>query len=162
MMVPFQVTIIPIFILLRNLHLVDTHSGLIFPALVHVFGIFLLRQFFATIPAEYEDSAKMDGAGYFIIFTRIILPLGKAGLSTLAIFTFNHYWNEYFRPLILLSDIKKMTIPLGLVFLRGEYGVGSASIVLAGVTVAVLPILIIFLFAQKYLVEGITFTGIKG
>ncbi|MGQ9632440.1 MAG: carbohydrate ABC transporter permease [bacterium] len=162
LMVPIQVTIIPIFILMKLLNLVDTHSSLILPALVSAFGVFLLRQFFLTIPSDLEDAAKIDGAGYFTTYARIFLPLAGPGLSTLAIFCFNYFWNEFFRPLIFLSTIEKMTIPLGLVFLRGYFGVGSASVILAGISMAIIPVLIAFLLAQRYLIEGITLTGLKG
>jgi multiple sugar transport system permease protein len=162
LMVPIQVTIIPIFVLMKRLGLVDTHASLILPALVSAFGVFLLRQFFLTIPSDLEDAAKIDGAGYFTIYSRIFLPLAGPGLSTLAIFSFNYFWNEFFRPLIFLSTIEKMTIPLGLVFLRGYFGVGSASVILAGISMAIIPVLIAFLLAQRYLIEGITLTGLKG
>jgi len=162
LMVPIQVTIIPIFILMRHAQLVDTHSSLILPVVISAFGVFLLRQFFLTIPRDLEDAAKLDGAGYHTIFFRVFLPLAGPGLSTLAIFCFNYFWNEFFRPLIFLSSLEKMTIPLGLVFLRGYFGVGNASIILAGITIAFLPVLIAFLLAQRYLIEGITLTGLKG
>ncbi len=161
-MVPQQVTIIPIFILMRILGLLDTHTSLIVPSLVNAFGIFLLRQFFLTIPDELVDAAKIDGAGYATIYSRIILPLALPALSVLGLFTFNFHWNEYFRPLIFLNSLDKMTIPLALVYLRGAYFEGSISIILAGVSLATIPVLIVFLFTQKYLIEGITLTGIKG
>lgn len=162
MMIAMQVTIIPIFILMRYLHLVNTHSSLILPAIASPFAVFLLRQYFLSIPPELEDAAKLDGAGYFTIFSRIFLPLASPGLAALGIFTFNYHWNEYFRPLIFLSSQSKMTLPLGLVLLRGLYGISSLSVVLAGVILAILPVLAAFFFAQKYLIEGITLTGIKG
>lgn len=162
LMVPLQVIIIPIFILMRMLGLLNTHSSLILPAVVSAFGIFLLRQFFLTIPDELVDAAKIDGASYFTIYWRIILPLAKPALSVLALFTFNFYWNEFFRPLILLKSYDKMTIPLALVQLSGFYSTGSVSIIMAGVSLAIVPVLIIFLFTQKYLIEGIALTGLKG
>ena len=162
LMVPLQVVIIPTFILMRMLGLVNTHASLILPSLISAFGIFLLRQFFLTIPDELVDSAKIDGASYFTIFWRIILPLAKPALSVLALFTFNFYWNEFFRPLIFLKSYDKMTIPLALVQLSGYYQTGSVSIIMAGVSLAVIPVLIIFLFTQRYLIEGITLTGLKG
>jgi multiple sugar transport system permease protein len=162
LMVPGSVTIVPVFIVIRSLNLSDTHWSLVLPALTSAFGIFLLRQFFLTIPNELEDAAKIDGANPFQIFTRIILPLGMPALSVLAIFTFNGNWNEFFRPLIFLKSWEKFTLPLGLVTLRGVEGTGSVSVVLAGVTLSILPILIVFLLAQRYLIEGITLTGLKG
>jgi multiple sugar transport system permease protein len=162
LMVPQQVTIIPIFILIRILGLLDTHWALIIPALFSAFGTFLLRQFFLTIPTELEDAARVDGAGYVRIFLQIILPLAGPGLSTLAIFVFNFYWNEFFRPLLFLSTWDQMTLPLGLTVMRGYLGVGNVAAIMAGVSMGILPVLIVFLLAQRYLIEGITLTGIKG
>jgi multiple sugar transport system permease protein len=162
LMVPQQVTIIPIFILIRVLGLLDTHWALIIPAIFSDFGTFLLRQFFLTIPYELEDAARVDGAGYFRTFLQIILPLAGPGLSTLAIFVFNFYWNEFFRPLLFISTWEKMTLPLGLTVMRGYLGVGNVAAIMAGVSMGILPVLIVFLLAQRYLIEGITLTGIKG
>lgn len=162
LMVPQQVTIIPIFILIRILGLLDTHWALIIPALFSAFGTFLLRQFFLTIPYELEDAARVDGAGYVRTFLQIILPLAGPGLSTLAIFVFNFYWNEFFRPLLFISTWEKMTLPLGLTVMRGYLGVGNVAAIMAGVSMGILPVLIVFLLAQRYLIEGITLTGIKG
>ncbi len=162
LMVPQQVTIIPVFILIRVLGLLDTHWALIIPALFSAFGTFLLRQFFLTIPSELEDAARVDGAGYLRTFVQIILPLAGPGLSTLAIFVFNFYWNEFFRPLLFISTWEKMTLPLGLTVMRGYLGVGNVAAIMAGVSMGILPVLIVFLIAQRYLIEGITLTGIKG
>lgn len=162
LMIPIQVTIIPIFILIRLLGLLDLHESIIIPSLVSAFGVFLLRQFLLTIPVELEDAARIDGAGYFTIFRRIILPLAGPGLSTLAIFTFNFHWNEFFRPLLFLTTWERMTLPLGLTILRGYLGTGNIAAIMAGVSLAILPVLILFLFAQRYLIEGITLTGLKG
>ncbi|MEM2001259.1 MAG: carbohydrate ABC transporter permease [Candidatus Methanomethylicaceae archaeon] len=162
LMIPIQVTIIPIFIIIRRLGLTDTLQSLILPSLISPFGVFLLRQFFLTIPKDLEDAALIDGAHHFFIFTRIILPLSKPALSALAIFTFNYHWNEFFRPLIFLNTYERMTLPLGLSILKGYFGTGSVSVIMAGVALAVLPVLVAFVFAQRYLVEGITLTGMKG
>lgn len=162
LMVPQQVTIIPIFILIRVLGLLDTHWALIVPAVFSAFGTFLLRQFFLTIPYELEDAARVDGAGYVRTFLQIILPLAGPGLSTLAIFVFNFYWNEFFRPLLFISTWEKMTLPLGLTVMRGYLGVGNVAAIMAGVSMGILPVLLVFLLAQRYLIEGITLTGIKG
>jgi multiple sugar transport system permease protein len=162
MMIPVFVTIIPVFILVRGLHLNDTHAALVVPALTTAFGTFLIRQFFLTIPRELEEAARIDGANPWDIFLRIILPLGAPGISVLAILNFNSYWNEFFRPLIFLSSWEKFTIPLGLVTLRGTMGSGSVSVVMAGVSMALVPVTIVFILAQRYLIEGIALTGIKG
>lgn len=162
LMVPQQVTIIPVFILIRMMGLLDTHSALIIPGIFSAFGTFLLRQFFLTIPTELEDAARVDGAGYLRTFVQIILPLAGPGLSTLAIFTFNFYWNEFFRPLLFISTWDRMTLPLGLTVMRGYLGVGNVAAIMAGVSMGILPVLFVFLLAQRYLIEGITLTGIKG
>ena len=162
MMVPLFVTIIPIFYIVARFRLVDTHAALIVPALTSAFGVFLLRQFFMTIPTELEEAAKIDGASPFQSFLRVILPLGAPGISVLAILSFNSHWNEFFRPLIFLSSWDLFTVPLGLVALRGYMGTGSVSVVLAGVVIALLPVVLVFLVAQRYLIEGIALTGLKG
>jgi len=162
LMVPGYMTIVPVFAIIRFLNLADTLWALIFPALTSAFGIFLLRQFFMTIPLDLEDAARIDGANPFQIYTHVMLPLGMPALSVLAIFTFNGNWNDFFRPLIFLKTWTKFTLPLGLVTLRGVEGTGSVSVVMAGVTLSVIPVLIIFLIAQRYLIEGITLTGLKG
>jgi len=161
MMIPTQVTVVPLFILMRRINLYNTHFSLILPVLVSAFGVFLLRQFFLTLPAELEDAAKIDGASHFIIYSRIILPLSGPALSALAILCFLYFWNELFRPLIFLSSLDNFTIPVGLMLLRGQYDIGSPTRLMAAVTLAVIPVLIVFLFAQRYIIEGITLTGIK-
>ena len=161
MMVPIQVTVVPLFILMRRIHLYDTHASLILPVLISAFGVFLLRQFFLTIPKELEDAARIDGASHFTIYSRIILPLSGPALSALAILCFLYFWNELFRPLIFLSSLDNFTIPLGLTMLRGQYDVGSPTRLMAAVTLAVIPVLVVFIFAQRYIIEGITLTGLK-
>ncbi len=161
MMVPIQVTIVPLFILMRHIHLYNTHTSLILPVLISAFGVFFLRQFFLNIPRELEDAAKIDGASHFMIYSRIILPLSGAALSALGLLCFLFYWNELFRPLIFLSSYDNLTIPLGLLMLRGQYDVGSPTRLMAGVTLSVIPVLIVFIFAQRYIIEGITLTGLK-
>lgn len=162
LMIPIQATIIPIFVLLRYLHLSDTLWSLILPGWSSAFGVFLLRQYFLTIPDDLEDAARLDGASHWQIFTQIVLPLAAPALAVLAILTFNGYWNEFFRPLIFITSYDRFPLPLGLVTLRGYLGNGSVAVVLAGVALSLLPVLILYIFTQKYLVEGITLTGIKG
>ena len=162
LMVPQQVTIIPVFILIRVFGLLDTHWALIIPALFSAFGTFLLRQFFLTIPNEIEDAARVDGAGYVRTFVQIIVPLAGPALATLTIFTFNFYWNEFFRPLLFISTWERMTLPLGLTVMKGFLGVGNVAAIMAGVSMGILPVLVVFLLAQRYLIEGVTLTGIKG
>ena len=162
MMVPLLVTIIPVFVLVRTLGLVDTHASLILPALTTPFGVFLLRQFFLTIPRELEEAAFIDGAGPWRTFASVIAPLGAPGIVVLTILAFNGYWNEFFRPLIFLNSAEQYTLPIGLVSLRGYMGTNSVAVVMAGVTIAMLPVVLVFVVAQRRLVEGIALTGIKG
>ena len=161
LMVPQYVTIIPIFVIIRRLDLLDSHWALILPSAFSAFGIFLLRQYFLTVPRDLEDAARIDGAGFFEIYWRIMMPLVAPALVTLTIFSFNYHWNEFFRPLIFLSSWEQMTLPLGLTILRGYLGTGNTAAVMAGVTMALAPILLVFLLFQRYLIEGITLTGLK-
>ena len=162
LMIPLFVTIIPVFVLISRMSLVDTLTSLILPSLVSPFGIFLLRQFFLSIPTELEDAAKMDGAGPFRIFWHIFLPLGAPGIAVMAILAFNGLWNDFFRPFIFLFSQDNYTLPLGIVNLRGPLNTGELSIVLAGVMMSLIPMIIIVVFMQRYLIEGIILTGTKG
>ena len=126
------------------------------------FGDFLLRRYFLTIPDDLEDAARLDGASTWQIFTQVVLPLAAPALAVLAILTFNNFWNEFFRPLILITSYDTFPLPLGLVTLQGYLGNGSISVVLAGVALSLVPVMVLYVFAQKYLIEGITLTGIKG
>lgn len=162
LMIPLQATIIPVFVLIKELGLSDTRAALVLPALSSAFGAFLMRQYFKRIPDDFEEAALLEGASAWQVFWNIYLPLGKPGLAVLAVLTFNTYWNEFLRPLIFLQSIDKFTLPLGLVNLQGYLGTGSISVVLAGVVVSLLPVLIVYLFGQRYLVEGIMMGGLKG
>jgi multiple sugar transport system permease protein len=162
LMVPGQVTIIPVFIIMKQLGLIDNHLSIILPFLTSAFGVFLLRQFFLTLPQDLIDAAKIDGAGPWTTFMRVALPLAGPSLAALTIITFNNTWNNYFYPLIFLNTWEKMTLPLGITALRGYLSSNSASVVMAAVSLAILPVLIIFLVAQQWFIAGITRTGIKG
>jgi multiple sugar transport system permease protein len=162
MMVPIQATIIPVFILIKYMHLSDTLTALILPAVATAFGTFLLRQAFMQMPRDFGEAAVVDGASQWRVFTRIYLPMAWPALATLAVLDFAGYWNEFFRPLIFLNSQDKYTLPLGLVTLQGYMGTGSLSVVLAAVVMALIPNLIVFALAQKYFVRGIAFGGIKG
>ncbi|HYH12610.1 MAG TPA: carbohydrate ABC transporter permease [Thermomicrobiales bacterium] len=162
LMIPLQATIIPVFVLIKEMGLSNTRASLVLPALSSAFGAFLLRQYFLRIPDDFEEAALLEGANQWEIFWSIYLPLAKPGLSVLAILTFNVYWNEFLRPLIFLQSIDKFTLPLGLVNLQGYLGTGSISVVLAGVIVSLLPVLVVYLVGQRYLVEGIMMGGLKG
>lgn len=162
MMVPIQATIIPVFILIKYLHLDNTLTALILPAVASGFGTFLMRQAFLQMPREYGEAAVVDGASHWKVFSRIYFPQAWPALATLAVLTFAGYWNEFFRPLIFLNNQNNYTLPLGLVTLEGYLGTGSVSVVLAAVVMALIPNLIVFAVAQKYFVRGISFGGIKG
>jgi multiple sugar transport system permease protein len=162
LMVPIHATIIPVFILIKYMHLSDTLTALILPAVATAFGTFLLRQAFMQMPKDFGEAALVDGASQWRVFTRIYLPMAWPALATLAVLDFAGYWNEFFRPLIFLNSQNKYTLPLGLVTLQGYMGTGSLSVVLAAVVMALIPNLIVFALAQKYFVRGIAFGGIKG
>ncbi|MCB0065141.1 MAG: carbohydrate ABC transporter permease [Caldilineaceae bacterium] len=162
MMVPIQATIIPVFVLMsKYLNLADTLAALILPALPTAFGTFLLRQYFMTIPREFEEAAVIDGANPFQVFYRIYWPLVSSGLAVLAVLTFNFHWNEFFRPLVFMISQEKFTIPLGLFNLQGYMMTGSISVVLAGIVLSMIPVMIVYLFGQRYLIEGIMMGGLK-
>jgi len=161
MMVPTQVTMIPLFGLMVKLHWIDSYFALIVPFLASAYGCFLLRQFFLTIPRELEDAATIDGCGHWSIFARIILPLSKPALSAFGVIAFLGSWNSFIWPLIVINRPSMKTLPIGLQSLQGYYGDGNWAVLMAGAVVAALPMLIIFLIAQKQFIEGITLTGLK-
>ncbi|MCA9886144.1 MAG: carbohydrate ABC transporter permease, partial [Anaerolineae bacterium] len=162
LMIPGQVTLVPLFIVMRQLGLYNTHAALILPALINPFGVFLLRQFFMTIPEDLEDAARVDGANVFTIYWRIILPLSGPILTTLAILTFVTMWNSYFLPLIMINDPELQVLTVGLTLLRGQYGAGALGPIAAALTMAIVPVLVVFLLLQKYIIKSIVSTGIKG
>jgi multiple sugar transport system permease protein len=161
LMVPGQVTVIPTFILMRNLGLMNTHEALWVPGLISVFGIFLLRQFFLRTPRDLEEAAKLDGAGYLRIMFQIALPLAAPAIAALAVLNFQAAWNDFFAPNLFLTTPDMFTLPVGLVALRGMFG-GTPTTIFAGVTIVLLPVLIVFLLAQRRLTESIALTGIRG
>ena len=161
MMVPVQLTIIPLYIILGQLQWIDTHLALIIPAgLFNAFGVFLMRQYVRGIPAELEEAAAIDGAGRVRTFTTIILPLLKTPMTALGIFVFLGQWNDFFRPLIFLNSEEKFTIPLVVNYFKGAYASDWTSL-MAATTMAALPMLVIFIIAQKQIVEGIALSGSK-
>lgn len=160
MMIPDQVKMIPSFIILKELGWIDTFTGLIVPALVHPFGIFMLRQFFLSIPRELEDAARIDGSSRLGILWHIVLPNSKAPISALAVFVFMFQWNSFLWPLIVLNTKDNYTLQIGLAMLRGDFGT-DAALQLAATTVATLPLVLLFLIAQKQFIRGITLTGLK-
>jgi multiple sugar transport system permease protein len=162
LMIPPQATIIPVFMLISSLGLADTLASLILPALPTALGTFFLRQYFMSMPKDYEEAALLDGANQWQIFARVYLPMATPGLAILAILAFNFHWNEFFRPLIFLSTNEHFTVPLGVVTLFGYLGSSSVSVVLAGVVLSLVPVLVVYVVGQRYLIEGIALGGLKG
>lgn len=161
LMVPFQVTMIPLFIIMKHLHLIDSHLSLILIHAFSAYGVFLLRQFYLGIPDELCEAAKLDGCGHFKIYSRIMLPNIKPAMATLGIFTFLGQWNNFLAPMIFLKSKTLLTIPLGLKAFVTEYNVEYGKM-MAGTTIALVPVIIVFFIGQKYFVEGIAMTGVKG
>ena len=163
MMIPFAVVMIPLFILMRTFGWVNTHAALIVPGLFTAWGTFLMRQFMLTIPRELEDAALIDGCGYLSTYWRVILPLCKPVLATLAIFEFMGNWNAFLWPLIIISSMSKRTLPLGLAAFQAMAAIKTPwHLVMAASVMSVMPILIVFILGQKYYVQGIVTTGLKG
>ncbi len=164
MMVPFPVLIIPQYVLFKNLGWIDTLLPLIVPPWFgSAFLIFLMRQFYMTIPRELDNAAEIDGCGYFGIYWRIILPLSKPALASVAIFSFTYNWNDYLAPLVYLNSSDNYTLPLGLASFLGRPGTTIPwHELMAASVVTVLPCILLFFFAQRYFIQGIVVTGVKG
>lgn len=161
LMIPGSVTMIPVFILMRMIGWVDSYKALIIPAMFTAYGTFMLRQFFMTLPRDLEDAAKIDGCSYWGIFWQIILPLSKPALATLATFTFMGNWASFMWPLIVINDMSKRTLPIGLETFKTMYST-DVTLLMAGSVMAMLPVILVFLFNQRFFIEGIKLTGIKG
>ena len=162
LMVPATVIMIPTFILIRMVGLLDSHWALILPATTSAFGVFLLRQAFMGIPAELTDAAKIDGSSYWRTYWQIALPLVGPALSALAIFTFLGSWNNFLGPVLYLRSWDNYTFPIAIVMLNGYMGTGNRAHVLAGVMISIFPVLLFFLLAQRFVIRGIAVTGLKG
>jgi multiple sugar transport system permease protein len=160
LMVPYQITLIPLFQELFNLQWLDSYQGLIVPRATSAFGIFLLRQFFVSIPRDLDAAARIDGASEFRIYAQIMMPLAKPAIATLAVFQFMNNWNDFLWPLVVTSSTDMRTIPAGLTLFGGQYVVDYA-VLMAGATISLLPLGLAFFFAQRYFVQGIATTGIK-
>lgn len=161
LMVPFQVMVVPLFIELRYMGMLDSYAGLIIPEMAMPFGVFLLRQAFLGLPRELEEAAFMDGAGHVRNFFTLVLPLSKPAIATVAVFSFMGSWNNFLWPLIIINSPDLMTLPLGLSSLSSRF-VTDWNLVLAGATISVLPIVAVFLFAQRYVLQGVAMSGLKG
>jgi multiple sugar transport system permease protein len=161
MMIPFTVSIIPSFALMDRFGWIDSYLALIIPIIFNPFGIFLMRQFMMALPTDLLDAARMDGASEFRVFFQIAVPLSQAALAALGILTFLAQWDNFLWPLVILQDPDKYTVPIGLAQFRGRMGIDVGPTA-AGSILAVLPVLVIYIFAQRKFVEGIALTGLKG
>jgi multiple sugar transport system permease protein len=161
LMIPIQVTIVPLFLVMSKLGLTNTLWALIFPGIFSAFGIFLLRQHFLALPMEIEEAAKLDGAGHLRTFARIVLPLSGPSIATLGILCFTYWWNDLLLPLVMISDTQRQTLPVGLVLLAGRFSTGSLGTIAAGIAMAIVPVLIVFILAQRYIVQSIASSGLK-
>lgn len=163
MMIPGSVTIIPVFIIMRLFGWIDTYWALIVPGIFSAFGTFLLRQFFLTIPQDLEDAAKIDGASPFRIFWRIVLPVSKPALAALTMATFMGNWQSFMWPLLVVDSVEKKTLPIGLAYFQELYQFSSPNwpLLMAGSLVAMLPIVLLFIFNQRFFLQGIRLTGVQ-
>lgn len=159
--IPVQVAMLPLFLMLKSMHLVNTYWGVIIPGMSSIFGIFLIRQFMLTLPDELLDAARIDGAGEFRIYWSVIMPLARPILVTLAIFTFMGSWNDFMWPLIVLSDDSRYTLPVAMANLVGEHA-QDVELMMASAVLTVLPVLVLFLALQKQYIAGLTVGGVKG
>ncbi len=160
MMIPGAVTMIPVFILMKVFGWVDTYYALIIPGIFNAFGTFLLRQFFLTISSDVEDAAKIDGASPLRIFWSIILPISKPALAALTISTFMGNWQSFMWPLLVVDSVEKKTLPIGLAYFQDQYAT-NWPLLMVGSLLAILPILVLFLFNQRFLIQGIRLTGVQ-
>jgi multiple sugar transport system permease protein len=160
LMVPFQVTIIPVFLTLFDLGWLNTFQGLIIPRATSALGIFMLRQFFRTLPRELDDAAHIDGANSFQIYWRVILPLARPALASLFVIQFMALWNDFLWPLVVSSTIDMRTLPSALTLFSSQSGVDHAAL-MAGAAISLAPLAVAFLLAQRFFVQGIATTGLK-
>jgi multiple sugar transport system permease protein len=160
MMIPFQVLIVPLFAEMKTLGLINTYAGAILPTIASAFGVFLLRQAMNTVPHDLDQAATLDGAGHFRIFWVIVLPLVRPALATLAVFAFLNTWNSFLWPLIILRDPLMQTLPVALSTLQGQYST-QWDVLMAGSVVSIIPMFALYVFAQKYIVQGVAGTGLK-
>jgi multiple sugar transport system permease protein len=160
LMLPFQVTLVPLYDLLNHLGLVNTFPGLIVPRATNAFGIFFLRQFFLSLPKDMEEAARIDGASEWRIYWQVILPMARPALLTLGLFHFAYNWNDLLWPLIMTSDNSRATLPAGLALFMGQH-VTEYGLLMAGAVLSLLPVIILFLLVQRSFVQGIATTGIK-
>jgi multiple sugar transport system permease protein len=161
-MIPQQVTLIPNYLLMRDLGWLDTFNALIFPGAANVFGVFLLRQFFMQVPRDLEEAAVLDGAGYWGRFWHVVLPLSSNALMALSIFVFLGHYNDLFWPFIVTNSLETRTLPVGLAILNSSYAGQFRPMVLAGAVLSTIPILIVYIIFQRRIIKGVTLTGMGG
>jgi multiple sugar transport system permease protein len=162
MMIPLQVVIVPLFIEMRNLGLVDTYAGLLLPTIVSSFGVFLLRQAFLALPKELDEAAFIDGAGHFSVFFRILLPLIGPALATVAVFAFMATWNSFLWPLVITqASDRHVTLPVGLSRLSGRFST-DWNVIMAGSVMTLVPIVVFYLITQRWVIRSVAFSGLKG
>lgn len=161
LMVPFQVMVVPLFIELRYMGMLNSYAALIIPEIAMPFGVFLLHQAFLQLPRELEEAAFVDGAGHIRVFSQLIVPISKPAIATVAVFSFMGSWNNFLWPLVVINSPDLMTLPLGLSSLSSRF-VTDWNLLLAGATISVLPIVAVFLFAQRYILQGVAMSGLKG
>lgn len=161
LMVPYQVTLIPAFVLISRLGWIDTYQALIVPQLSTPFGIFMLRQFFLTLPRELEEAARLDGASYWRIYRTVLIPLSKPALLAFGVFSFVGMWGDFLWPLIVMNSPEKMTLTVGLNYLSNSYNTDWARL-MAGDVISLLPLMLVYALAQRYFIQGIAMTGLKG
>ena len=160
LLIPTQVAMLPLFLMMKEMHLVNTYWGVIIPGLASIFGIFLVRQYALSIPDDLLDAARMDGASELRIFWSVVLPVIRPILATLSIWTFLAAWNDFLWPLVVLSDSRRYTLPVALAGLVGEH-VQDTELMMAGAVVTVIPVLIVFLALQRYYIRGVTAGSVK-
>jgi multiple sugar transport system permease protein len=161
LMIPGQILLVPVYLILNRLGWLDTPLALIIPAGAGAFGVFLLHQFFLGIPGDLEDAATVDGCTRFGIYWRIILPLSKPALATLGIFVFLGSWNDFLGPLVFLDSVDKYTLPVGIALFQTSY-FAEYGLTLAACVLCTIPVIIVFLILQRYIIKGISLTGLKG
>jgi multiple sugar transport system permease protein len=164
LMIPNAVILVPQYVLVQRLGWLSTFPGLIVPeaAMTFAFGVFLLRQFFLTMPRELEDAARIDGAGAWQLFTRIVLPLSQPVLAALAIFAFRSAWNDFLWPLIAVNRPEMFPLPVAMALLRSAYSSESYGPIMAGAALSAVPLLVVFVVANRRIVEGVRLSGLKG
>ncbi len=161
MMVPGVITIVPLYLLMVKLGWLNSYQALIVPGVASAFGVFLLRQFFLSMPKELEDAAHIDGANSWQILTDLLLPLSKPALGALALFTFQATWNDFTWPLIVMTKQDRLTLPVALSLIRGDYSNDSFGPIMAGAVISAIPLLVVFIVANRQIIEGVQFSGLK-